>query len=77
MSVIDSLPANELIAAGIRDLQADKQTIPALLVAVGAPRLRSLGVAVPSSQIEDQLYKYPAIDSKSFRLSIERFLQSL
>jgi hypothetical protein len=28
-------------------------------------------------QIEDQLYKYPAIDSKSFRLSIEQFLQSL
>jgi len=28
------------------------------------------------SRIEDQLYKYPAIDGKSFRLAIEQFLQS-
>jgi hypothetical protein len=29
------------------------------------------------SRIEDQLYKYPAIDGKSFRLAIEQFLESL
>jgi hypothetical protein len=36
MNAIDSLPAHELIAAGIRDLQADKQTIPALLIFIGS-----------------------------------------
>jgi hypothetical protein len=29
------------------------------------------------SQIEDQLYKYPAIDAKTFRRSLEQFIQSL
>jgi hypothetical protein len=27
-------------------------------------------------RIEDQLYKYPAIDAKSFRVAVERFVQS-
>lgn len=29
------------------------------------------------SQIEDQIYKYPAIDAKSFRKAVEAFIQSL
>ena len=29
------------------------------------------------SRIEDQMYKYPAIDVKSFRSAVEQFLQSL
>ena len=29
------------------------------------------------SRIEDQLYKYPAIDAKSFRKAVETFIQSL
>ncbi|HZI46323.1 MAG TPA: DUF6036 family nucleotidyltransferase [Pyrinomonadaceae bacterium] len=29
------------------------------------------------SRIEDQLYKYPAIDAKSFRKAVEAFIQSL
>ena len=28
-------------------------------------------------RIEDQIYKYPAIDGRSFRMAIEQFLQSL
>ena len=29
------------------------------------------------SRIEDQLYKYPAIDAKSFRKAVEKFIQNL
>ena len=42
-----SLPGNDLIATGIEDLRNQKQTIEALLVAIGAPKLRSLGLELP------------------------------
>jgi hypothetical protein len=44
---MDGLPANEMIAAGIEDLQHERPSIPALLVAIGAPKLRSLGLVIP------------------------------
>ena len=53
------LPANELIVTGIEDLQYKRETVPALLVAIGAPKLRSLGLAVPEdlpSNPEHRLY---------------------
>jgi hypothetical protein len=43
-----SLPGGDLIEAGLADLQGAARSIPALLVAIGAPRLRALGVAVPA-----------------------------
>jgi len=46
---MDSLPANDLISTGIADLENQRETIPALLVAIGAPKLRSLGLTLPSS----------------------------
>ncbi len=42
----DGLPGAEIIEAGIADLEAGRETIPALLVSIGAPRLRDLGLAV-------------------------------
>ena len=42
-----TLPGNDLITAGIRDLQDQRETIAALLVSIGAPKLRSIGVNVP------------------------------
>ena len=43
----DALPGNELIESGMSDLRAGRETIAALLVAVGAPRLIRLGVNLP------------------------------
>ena len=46
-------------------------------------RMIELGLVEPSrlleffSQIEDRLYKYPAIDAKKFRTAVQTFLQSL
>jgi hypothetical protein len=42
------LPAGDLIAAGLDDLRRGAETIPSLLVSVGAPRLRRLGHEVPA-----------------------------
>ena len=56
---MNSLPGNDLIEMGVEDLRHQRQTIPALLVAIGAPRLRSLGLEVPEnlpSNPEHRLY---------------------
>lgn len=56
---MDSLPGNDLIEAGVEDLRHQRQTIAALLVAIGAPKLRSLGLEVPDnlpSNPEHRLY---------------------
>ena len=56
---MSSLPGNDLIVTGIEDLQCNRETIPALLVAIGAPKLRSLGLEVPEdrySNPEHRLY---------------------
>jgi hypothetical protein len=56
---MDSLPGNDLIGVGVQDLLHQRQTIPALLVAIGAPKLRSLGLEVPEdlpSTPEHRLY---------------------
>ena len=44
---MSSIPANELIVAGIEDLRSRRETIAAFLVAIGAPKLRSLGLDIP------------------------------
>jgi hypothetical protein len=52
------LPGDELIAAGLDDLGRGLETIPSLLVSIGAPRLRRLGYAVPQClpEPEHRLY---------------------
>ena len=57
--LMDSLPGGDLIVAGIRDLESEKETLAALLVAIGAPKLRSLGLELPPhlpSDPEHRLY---------------------
>ena len=46
---MDSLPGDDLISAGVVDLQNERETIPALLVAIGAPKLRTLGFSLPQT----------------------------
>jgi hypothetical protein len=46
------------VETGLRDLVAGIASVPALLVSIGAPRLRCLGVAIPrvESDPEHRLY---------------------
>ena len=41
------LPGHDLIAQGLDDLVAGAETAAALLVSIGAPRLRQLGLQIP------------------------------
>ena len=53
-------PGEEIINEGIADLREGRETIPALLVLIGAPRLRSLGLLIPEMPIsspEHRLYQ--------------------
>jgi hypothetical protein len=43
------LPGEDLIEAGIEDLRAGRETVAALLVAIGAPRLRRIGLHLPAN----------------------------
>jgi hypothetical protein len=55
----DAFPGYPLVRQGLHDLEAKRETIPALLVLVGAPRLRKLGIEVPASNLtepEHRLY---------------------
>ena len=46
MEISDALPGADLIREGLRDLERGVESVPALLVLVGAPRLRGLGIEV-------------------------------
>jgi hypothetical protein len=55
----EGLPGWELVEPGLADLARGVESVPALVVAIGAPRLRSLGIAVPGPEIagpEHRLY---------------------
>ena len=45
----ERLPGADLIVDGLRDLADGRESIAALVVQIGAPRLSALGVAVPAS----------------------------
>ncbi|MCL6498813.1 MAG: hypothetical protein K6U07_02125 [Firmicutes bacterium] len=52
-------PAHELIEEGLRDLERGVESVPALLVSIGAPRLRRLGLRIPRAipEPEHRLYQ--------------------
>ena len=54
-----SLPGADLIEQGLVDLAQGVESVAALLVAIGAPRLRSIGIDVPAHAVatpEHRLY---------------------
>jgi hypothetical protein len=58
-----TLPGGDLVTEGLDDLRAGRETPAALLVAIGAPRLRELGIDVASVETpEHRLYDLLAGD---------------
>jgi hypothetical protein len=47
MPRVTGLPGADYIEAGLADLACGVESVPALLVAIGAPRLRRAGISVP------------------------------
>lgn len=58
-----ALPGQELVYRGIDDLRDGRETLEALLVAIGAPRLRGLGFSLPA---QDRIPRRP--EFKLYRL---------
>ncbi len=59
------LPGHDLIETGLADLAGGIESVAALLVAIGSPRLRDLGLDVPSTPAhpEHRLYLLRAADN--------------
>jgi hypothetical protein len=55
---MNGLPGADLIEVGLGDLAAGRETVESLLVSIGAPRLREMGLDVrsPFSTPEHRLY---------------------
>lgn len=55
---LERFPGGDLVAKGLRDLAEGRETQEALLVSIGAPRLRAAGLEVsrPLSDPEHRLY---------------------
>ncbi|MGH8574598.1 MAG: hypothetical protein ACREX8_18785 [Gammaproteobacteria bacterium] len=52
------LPGGDLIEAGLDDLRQHRQSVAALLVSIGAPRLRQLGLRVPRTEADPERCLY-------------------
>jgi hypothetical protein len=48
LSELGALPGASLVQRGVADLDTGQESVEALLVSIGAPRLRSVGIALPS-----------------------------
>jgi len=59
-------PGEEFIEQGIADLAAGLETVPSLLVSIGAPRLRRADLAIPFTTFdnpEHRLYELLAAEN--------------
>ena len=56
---LTALPGGDLVQQGLEDLSQGVESLPALLVSIGAPRLRRIGLPVPAEAFaspEHRLY---------------------
>ena len=62
--VMPGLPGADLVESGLADLRRGTESVEALLVSIGAPRLRSLGLQVehPIASPEHRLYELLAAE---------------
>lgn len=62
--ILEGLPGGEIVAKGLADLAAGVESLEALLVSIGRPRLTMLGIDVPKPLLdaEHRLYEQLASD---------------
>lgn len=56
-----TLPGEDVVRSGIADLKAGVETIESLLVQIGSPRLRRLGVEVSAKTTDNPEHRLYAI----------------
>jgi hypothetical protein len=56
---METLPGADLVNRGVADLDAGRESAEALLVSIGAPRLRTVGIELPApiTSPEHKLYE--------------------
>jgi hypothetical protein len=64
VAAYEGIPGGDLIEAGLADLARGKETVPSLLVLIGAPRLRALGVRVPVVGVDSPEHRLYALLSR-------------
>ena len=77
---LSHLPGGTLIAEGLADLAAGRESAAALLVQIGAPRLAQLGLDVPRAPngVEHRLYALlAASDSDSAHTRYNALIRQL
>jgi hypothetical protein len=55
---VERLPGEELVRTGVRDLERGTESLEALLVSIGAPRLAQAGIPVPTPLPTPELSLY-------------------
>jgi len=71
----EGLPGAELVQRGLEDLVAGRDTQEALLVRIGAPRLRSLGFSIPPEppEISPELELYRRLEAEGVATAHSRY----
>jgi len=54
----NNFPGKDLIIDGLKDLAANIETVPALLVSVGSPRLIRIGFEIENTFIDPEMKLY-------------------
>ena len=71
------LPGEDLIEAGLRDLHEGRETVEALLVAIGSPRLRRLGFVLPANLPRKPEHRLYDLLAKTYENSAHSHYNSL
>lgn len=71
--MVITLPGQDLIAAGLDDLARGAETVPALLVSIGAPRLGRMGFTVPAPRQEPERRLYELLEADDSATAHSRF----
>jgi hypothetical protein len=69
----NALPGGDLVEEGLDDLRHGRETAPALLVAIGAPRLRRLGIDVPEGVTDPEQRLYALLERTEGDAAHSRF----
>lgn len=67
------LPGEDLVRAGLDDLEHDRETAEALLVSIGAPRLRGVGIEVPRTIEHPEERLFDLLESQDPRDAHSRY----
>jgi hypothetical protein len=72
-SLFESLPGGDLVREGFADLERGVMTAPALLLLIGGPRLRSLGLPVPRTDNNPEHALYQLLSQDDSNSAHSRF----